>query len=81
MKSFSRQVFFACGVVVTLSGLTACATKQQTGTLVGGVGGAFIGHQLTGGSALGTVGGAVAGGVAGNLIGTHMDEQDKSGSN
>jgi hypothetical protein len=53
--------------------LSACATQQQTGTLVGGGlgagAGALVGSAVTGGSAGGAIAGAVIGGVGGGLIG------------
>lgn len=42
-------------------------------TLIGGAGGAFIGHKL-GGGPLGTIGGLVAGAVGANMLSDKHDE-------
>jgi surface antigen len=58
----------------------AMGPKENTGTVVGAVGGALIGSQIGGGPgerALASVGGAVIGGVIGNRIGAAMDDEDK----
>ena len=41
------------------------------GTIVGGGGGALIGHELGGGTV-----GTIAGGVGGALLGRHLDKQN-----
>lgn len=66
-------------VAIIAFGLSACATKQQTGLLVGSTAGALIGGSLTsgGGQVLGIVGGAALGGLLGSSIGKIMDNQDK----
>lgn len=72
-------------ICVSLLALTAsgCATKTQTGGLVGtGVGAAVgaglgqaIGHS-TSATLIGAAAGAVAGGLAGTAIGRYMDRQE-----
>ena len=70
--------------IVALS-LTGCATKTQTGGLIGtGVGAAVgaglgqaIGHS-TSATLIGATAGAVAGGLAGSAIGNYMDKQEAS---
>lgn len=67
--------------------LTACATREQTGAVVGGSVGAIVGSTVGGGSVhhgrvrdgsvLGIVLGAMAGSVIGSMIGRDMDEQDR----
>lgn len=60
--------------------LTAgCATKEDTGTLVGAGTGALIGSAIGrgGGNVAATIGGAVIGGFIGNRIGASMDEEDR----
>ncbi len=59
--------------------LTACETKQQTGTLLGAATGALVGSRFGGGSGrlIATGVGAVAGGFIGNKIGQNMDETDR----
>lgn len=67
-------------VLVTLLFLGACATKSQTGAIVGTAGGAVVGGvigKVAGSTAKGAIIGAVVGGVAGALIGAQMDKQAK----
>ncbi len=56
-----------------------CATKEDTGTLIGAGTGALIGNQFGrgGGKVAATVAGAVIGGFVGNRIGASMDEEDR----
>ncbi len=60
--------------------LTSCATKQGTGTLVGGGAGAALGSVIGGilghgkGAAVGAAIGGAVGSGAGALIGHHMDK-------
>jgi surface antigen len=58
----------------------ACATKEDTGTLVGASTGAMIGSSFgrTPGQAIaGMVAGGVIGGFIGNRIGKAMDDEDR----
>ena len=58
--------------------LVGCATKTQTGAVVGTAGGAVAGGVIgavAGSTAKGAIIGAVIGGVAGTLIGVQMDKQ------
>ncbi len=56
-----------------------CATKEDTGTLVGAGTGALIGNQFGHGAGrvAATLGGAVLGGFIGNRIGKSMDDEDR----
>lgn len=66
-----------CASSVTLTG---CATKAQTGTVIGAGGGAVVGGaigKVAGSTAKGAIVGAVIGGIAGNMIGARMDRQAK----
>jgi surface antigen len=63
-------LLFGAGVLAT-----GCATKRETGTAVGAVGGALVG-QAVGGN-VGMILGAAAGGALGYTIGSEMDEQDR----
>ncbi|MFT4080246.1 RT0821/Lpp0805 family surface protein [Rhodomicrobium lacus] len=58
---------------------TGCATKEDTGTLLGAGTGALIGNQFGhgGGRVAATVGGALIGGFIGNRIGKSMDDEDR----
>lgn len=61
-------------------GLAACATKMQTGAVVGTAGGAVVGGvigKVAGSTAKGAIIGAVVGGAAGAIIGSQMDKQAK----
>ncbi|MES2306645.1 MAG: OmpA family protein [Gemmatimonadota bacterium] len=60
--------------------LAGCATKSQTGAVIGAGGGAVVGGAIgkaTGSTARGAIIGAVVGGAAGALIGAKMDRQAK----
>jgi outer membrane protein OmpA-like peptidoglycan-associated protein len=60
--------------------LAGCATKTQTGAVVGTAGGAVVGGvigKVAGSTAKGAIIGAVVGGVAGAIIGAQMDKQAK----
>lgn len=52
------------------------ATRAETGTLVGGAGGAALGGALTG-SSWGALAGAVLGGLAGGAVGRELDYRDR----
>ena len=67
-------------VAIALSlALSACANKQEGGTVVGAVAGGLIGNQFGKGSGkvLATVAGAVVGGLVGSEIGKSMDKTDQ----
>ena len=67
-------------VAIALSlALSACANKQEGGTVVGAVAGGLIGNQFGKGSGkvLATVAGAVVGGLVGSEIGKSMDKTDR----
>ena len=58
--------------------LAGCATRTQTGAVVGTAGGAVVGGvigKVAGSTAKGAIIGAVVGGVAGAIIGAQMDKQ------
>lgn len=68
-------LLFAAG-----TGLAGCATKAQTGAVIGAGGGAVVGGAIgaaTGSTAKGAIIGAVVGGAAGAIIGDQMDRQAK----
>jgi outer membrane protein OmpA-like peptidoglycan-associated protein len=69
-------------VIVALgaAGLVGCATKMQTGAVIGTAGGAAAGGvigKVAGSTAKGAIIGAVVGGAAGAIIGAQMDKQAK----
>ena len=60
--------------------LNSCATREETGTLMGASTGAWIGSAFghgPGGHLAGMLGGALIGGFIGNRIGAAMDEEDR----
>jgi outer membrane protein OmpA-like peptidoglycan-associated protein len=64
--------------LVALVGSSGCATKTQTGALVGAGGGAVVGAVIgkaAGNTAAGAIIGAAVGGAAGAIIGSYMDKQ------
>jgi outer membrane protein OmpA-like peptidoglycan-associated protein len=59
-------------------GVGSCATRTQTGAVVGAGGGAIVGAVIgraAGNTAAGTIIGAAVGGAAGAIIGHYMDRQ------
>ncbi len=57
-----------------------CATKEESGTLIGASTGALLGSTLgrgPAGHAAGMLGGALVGGFIGNRIGASMDAEDR----
>ncbi len=56
---------------------TGCATKEDSGTLIGAGGGALLGSALSHGSPGGIIAGALVGGFIGNRIGKSMDDEDR----
>lgn len=65
--------------VLMISILTACATKEETGTLTGALAGAALGSTIGDGrgQVLAIWLGAVVGAHIGQTIGKYMDEQDR----
>jgi outer membrane protein OmpA-like peptidoglycan-associated protein len=59
-------------------GVGSCATRAQTGAVIGAGGGAVVGAVIgraTGNTAVGAIFGAAVGGAAGAIIGGYMDKQ------
>ncbi|WDU60261.1 glycine zipper 2TM domain-containing protein [Pseudemcibacter aquimaris] len=52
-------------------------TKEESGTLLGAIGGAIIGSEITGDSSTGVMLGTLAGAYAGREIGRRLDEADQ----
>lgn len=73
-----KQLTQACIISVAALTLTACATNEGTGRILGGVAGAAAGSQVGGGSGrtIATVGGAILGAAIGGGIGARMDDND-----
>lgn len=73
-----RTSLIACTGMILM--LNSCATKSQTGAVVGGAGGAVVGGLIgraAGSTAAGAIIGAAAGGIVGAVIGAEMDKQAK----
>lgn len=73
-----RSPVIALLAVLAIPGLEGCATKAQTGTVVGAAGGAVVGGAIgraTGSTSRGAIIGAIVGGTAGAIIGREMDKQ------
>lgn len=74
-----RQVIGAILAGSLVSGCGTQARKEDTGAMVGAIGGAAVGSQVGGGNGrtAAVIVGAVAGGVLGAKYGRHLDEQDR----
>ncbi|MDH3497167.1 MAG: OmpA family protein [Gemmatimonadota bacterium] len=73
-----RRIVPVVMIAALVVGLAGCATKTQTGAVVGAGGGAVIGAVIgkaAGNTAAGAVIGAAVGGAAGAIIGNYMDRQ------
>ena len=59
--------------------MNGCATREQTGQVIGGAAGAAAGSQVGGGSGrtIATIGGAILGAAIGGNVGERMDENDR----
>lgn len=59
--------------------MNSCATREQTGQVLGGAAGAAAGSQVGGGSGrtIATIGGAILGAAVGGAIGGRMDDEDR----
>ncbi len=66
--------------MIAMLATAGCATKTQTGAVIGAAGGAVVGGAIgkaAGSTAKGAIIGAVVGGTAGAIIGAKMDKQAK----
>jgi outer membrane protein OmpA-like peptidoglycan-associated protein len=80
MRTSIRSIVLPLAFCASSVTLTGCATKAQTGTVIGAGGGAVVGGaigKVAGSTAKGAIVGAVIGGIAGNMIGARMDRQAK----
>lgn len=75
MTSKFAVLAVAAAALVTMTG---CATREQTGALVGAVAGGFLGAGVGAGagSVIGGVVGAGLGGLVGGAVGKHFDRHD-----
>ncbi len=78
MKRIASVLTAVAFVGVVTVGSYSCATKTQTGALVGAGAGAVVGGAVgaaAGNTAVGAILGAAIGGAAGAVIGNYMDKQ------
>jgi osmotically inducible lipoprotein OsmB len=70
-----KFVYVTCIVLASIisAGCGHTITKQDIGTVGGGVAGAYAGSALTGGSTLGTIGGALGGAYVGNQVAKNIN--------
>jgi outer membrane protein OmpA-like peptidoglycan-associated protein len=74
-RDSARVVLLVLGASVLVG---SCATKSQTGAIIGAAGGAAVGGVIgkaAGSTAAGVIIGASVGGIAGAMIGAEMDKQ------
>ncbi len=78
--AFMKNLLLLCIVATATVG---CATREQTGQVIGGVAGAAAGSQVGGGSGqtIATIGGALLGAFVGGQVGNRMDERDHQQTN
>ncbi len=72
IKLFSKILLVTAMTV----GTSAC-TKEDSGTLLGAIGGALVGSAVTNDSSVGVAIGTLAGAYIGRDIGREMDERDQ----
>lgn len=74
-----RLVATGFALVLGFALIQGCATKEQTGAVLGGVAGGVLGSQVGGGHGrtLAIIAGTLAGTMIGSTIGRYMDEQDR----
>jgi len=74
-----KIVVFPLLAAFVLGGCATMGPKEQTGTVVGGVGGALIGSQFGGGTGrlVGVAVGTLAGALIGQEIGRSLDDNDR----
>ena len=63
--------------LIMMFSLASCATRQESGGVIGMFSGGGVGYFLTGGSPKGMMIGSLLGGIAGLAIGKQLDENDK----
>lgn len=64
-------------LILTMGFVTASCTKEDCGTLLGAIGGAFVGSAVTGDSSVGVAIGTLAGAYIGRDIGRRLNEADQ----
>ena len=71
------KIMFKIAFISLMSLSIISCSKEAIGTLLGAIGGAIIGGEITGDNGLGVMMGALAGGYAGSKIGRNLDEADQ----
>src|SRR5512143_3517680 len=74
-----KLIVFPLLAAFVLAGCATMGPKEQSGTVVGGVGGALIGSQFGGGTGrlVGVAVGTLAGALIGQEIGKSLDANDR----
>jgi surface antigen len=73
-----KSLLATLSMVVLCVTLTACATREGTGTVLGAGAGAAAGAAIAKNDAVGAVVGGLLGGLIGREIGQYMDQRDQS---
>jgi len=63
--------------LLAVSAVAGCANSEQTGTVLGALGGAAAGYALGDGEWWAVGAGALVGGLVGNRVGNYLDERDR----
>jgi surface antigen len=73
------KIFLVLIVLVGATAASGCATRQESGALIGAVTGAVVGNQVGKGTGrvFATAAGAIIGGIVGSEIGRKLDEEDR----
>lgn len=74
-----NPVFLKVLILSVIVAFAGCATREQTGQVIGGAAGAAAGSQVGDGSGrtIATIGGAILGAAIGGRIGSNMDDTDR----
>ena len=73
-----KRMLATLSVVLACASFPACASKQNTGALIGAGTGAAAGAAIAHNNAVGAVVGGLVGGLIGGAIGHHMDQNDQN---
>ena len=73
-----KRLLATLSMVTLCASLTACATREGTGTVLGAGAGAAAGAAIAKNDAVGAVVGGLVGGLVGREIGQYMDQRDPS---
>ncbi|MBL9035235.1 MAG: glycine zipper 2TM domain-containing protein [Rhodospirillaceae bacterium] len=74
-RSWPTKTLLALAAVTVLAG--GCQNSQQTGTVLGALGGAAAGYAIGDGKWWAVGAGALVGGLVGNQVGAYLDSRDR----